>query len=150
MREQHFFFVPDAAAKTELPEDEAKHALRVLRVHAGDEFPDNLVVFRLKRMHRADRHDEREAFRRFRFGRDVDVEARHERGVVNLFMVRDGVRTLRESRDLDALQRDVKSLGARGTLERKFDVDAATRLDRERVDRDRHCSDGALNSASGP
>ena len=36
MREQHFFFVPDAAAKTELPEDEAKHALRVLRVHAGD------------------------------------------------------------------------------------------------------------------
>lgn len=36
MKELHFFFVPDAAKAAELPEDEAKHALRVLRVKAGD------------------------------------------------------------------------------------------------------------------
>lgn len=37
MKETHFFFVPDAKDYTELPEDEAKHATRVLRLTAGDE-----------------------------------------------------------------------------------------------------------------
>ncbi|MGI6224014.1 MAG: 16S rRNA (uracil(1498)-N(3))-methyltransferase [Prevotella sp.] len=36
MKEQHYFFVPDADKAQELPDDEAKHALRVLRVKAGD------------------------------------------------------------------------------------------------------------------
>jgi len=37
MKELRFFYVPDAANKQELPEDEAMHALRVLRLHSGDE-----------------------------------------------------------------------------------------------------------------
>lgn len=37
MREVRFFFVPDAARQSELPADEAMHALRVLRLKAGDE-----------------------------------------------------------------------------------------------------------------
>ena len=37
MKETRFFFVPDAAERTELPEDEAKHATRVLRLTVGDE-----------------------------------------------------------------------------------------------------------------
>ena len=37
MKETRFFFVPDAANRTELPEDEAKHATRVLRLTEGDE-----------------------------------------------------------------------------------------------------------------
>ena len=37
MKETRFFFVPDAAERTELPEDEAKHATRVLRLNVGDE-----------------------------------------------------------------------------------------------------------------
>ena len=36
MKERHYFFVPNAADAQELPPDEAKHALRVLRVKAGD------------------------------------------------------------------------------------------------------------------
>ncbi len=36
MKEEHFFFVPDAANSLELPEEEAKHAVRVLRLSAGD------------------------------------------------------------------------------------------------------------------
>lgn len=36
MKERHYFFVPNAADAQELPADEAKHALRVLRVKAGD------------------------------------------------------------------------------------------------------------------
>ena len=37
MKEVRFFFVPDAQTATELPSDEAMHALRVLRLKAGDE-----------------------------------------------------------------------------------------------------------------
>ena len=37
MKEVRFFYVPDAANCTELPEEEATHALRVLRLKTGDE-----------------------------------------------------------------------------------------------------------------
>lgn len=37
MKEVRFFYVPDAANVDELPTDEAMHALRVLRLKAGDE-----------------------------------------------------------------------------------------------------------------
>ncbi|MDO4171818.1 MAG: 16S rRNA (uracil(1498)-N(3))-methyltransferase [Prevotellaceae bacterium] len=36
MKEERFFYVPDAACKKELPQDEAIHATRVLRLHEGD------------------------------------------------------------------------------------------------------------------
>ena len=37
MKETRFFYVPDALHECELPADEAKHALRVLRLGVGDE-----------------------------------------------------------------------------------------------------------------
>jgi len=37
MKEARFFYVPDAAVATELPMEEALHALRVLRLKSGDE-----------------------------------------------------------------------------------------------------------------
>lgn len=37
MKEIRFFYAPDAATSTELPEEEAQHALRVLRLGCGDE-----------------------------------------------------------------------------------------------------------------
>ena len=37
MKEARYFVVPDAAHQTELPADEAMHALRVLRLKGGDE-----------------------------------------------------------------------------------------------------------------
>lgn len=37
MKETRFFYVPQAASCDELPEEEAKHAVRVLRLQAGDE-----------------------------------------------------------------------------------------------------------------
>lgn len=37
MKEARYFFVPDAATQTELPTDEAMHAMRVLRLKGGDE-----------------------------------------------------------------------------------------------------------------
>ena len=37
MKEARYFFVPDAENQTELPTDEAMHALRVLRLQSGDE-----------------------------------------------------------------------------------------------------------------
>lgn len=37
MKEVRYFYCPDAATRTELPEEEAKHALRVLRLTTGDE-----------------------------------------------------------------------------------------------------------------
>ena len=37
MKEARYFYVPDAANQTELPQDEAFHALRVLRLKEGDE-----------------------------------------------------------------------------------------------------------------
>lgn len=37
MKETRYFYVPDAATGHELPEEEAQHALRVLRLQAGDE-----------------------------------------------------------------------------------------------------------------
>jgi len=37
MKEVRFFYVPDALNQTELPNDEATHALRVLRLKSGDE-----------------------------------------------------------------------------------------------------------------
>ena len=37
MKEVRFFYAPDAASSTELPQEEAMHALRVLRLKSGDE-----------------------------------------------------------------------------------------------------------------
>ena len=37
MKETRYFYVPDAALQTELPAEEAMHALRVLRLKSGDE-----------------------------------------------------------------------------------------------------------------
>lgn len=37
MKESRYFYVPDATSQTELPIEEAMHALRVLRLKAGDE-----------------------------------------------------------------------------------------------------------------
>lgn len=37
MKEVRYFYAPDAATATELPHDEATHAVRVLRLQAGDE-----------------------------------------------------------------------------------------------------------------
>lgn len=37
MKETRFFYVPGASASTELPQDEAAHALKVLRLKPGDE-----------------------------------------------------------------------------------------------------------------
>lgn len=37
MKEIRFFYAPDAATNTELPDEEAKHATRVLRLKGGDE-----------------------------------------------------------------------------------------------------------------
>ena len=37
MKETRFFYAPDAASSSELPADEANHALKVLRLKAGDE-----------------------------------------------------------------------------------------------------------------
>ncbi len=37
MKEVHFFYAPEAATATELPETEALHAVRVLRMKEGDE-----------------------------------------------------------------------------------------------------------------
>ena len=38
MTETRFFFVPDARSRVELPQDEANHATRVLRLAEGDDF----------------------------------------------------------------------------------------------------------------
>lgn len=37
MKETRFFYVPHAAEETEMPQEEALHALRVLRIKSGDE-----------------------------------------------------------------------------------------------------------------
>ena len=37
MKEAHYFYVPDAEQLSELPADEAAHAVRVLRLQSGDE-----------------------------------------------------------------------------------------------------------------
>lgn len=37
MKEARYFYVPDAYCQSELPEDEAQHAIRVLRLSEGDE-----------------------------------------------------------------------------------------------------------------
>lgn len=37
MKEIRYFYVPDAAHASELPDDEAVHAVRVLRMTVGDE-----------------------------------------------------------------------------------------------------------------
>ena len=37
MKESRYFYVPDAENQTELPVDEAMHAMRVLRLKSGDE-----------------------------------------------------------------------------------------------------------------
>lgn len=36
MKEERFFYVPDAKSNSELPQEEAVHAIRVLRLHEGD------------------------------------------------------------------------------------------------------------------
>lgn len=47
MKEERFFYVPNAANELELPDEEAKHAIRVLRLHEGDEIylQDGLGTF---------------------------------------------------------------------------------------------------------
>ena len=37
MKEIRFFYVPDAAEANQLPEEEAQHCIRVLRLQIGDE-----------------------------------------------------------------------------------------------------------------
>ena len=37
MKEARYFYVPDAPMRNELPDEEAQHAIRVLRLSAGDE-----------------------------------------------------------------------------------------------------------------
>ena len=37
MKEARYFYVPNAAVETELPAEEAVHAIRVLRLKEGDE-----------------------------------------------------------------------------------------------------------------
>lgn len=37
MKEARYFYVPSAVAQSSLTDDEAKHAMRVLRMHSGDE-----------------------------------------------------------------------------------------------------------------
>ena len=37
MKEERYFYVPDASHQKELPKEEAQHALRVLRMQVGDE-----------------------------------------------------------------------------------------------------------------
>ncbi len=37
MKEERFFYVPDAESSTELPEEEARHAVKVLRLGMGDD-----------------------------------------------------------------------------------------------------------------
>ena len=37
MKEVRFFYVPNASSVNELPEEEAQHAVRVLRMEMGDE-----------------------------------------------------------------------------------------------------------------
>ena len=37
MKEEHYFYTPDVATSTDLPDEEAVHAVRVLRLHEGDE-----------------------------------------------------------------------------------------------------------------
>ncbi len=37
MKEERYFYVPDAATSTELPDEEAVHAVRVLRLQGGDD-----------------------------------------------------------------------------------------------------------------
>ena len=44
MKEVRFFYVPDAATQQELPEEEAQHAVRVLRMESGDEMSTVMAV----------------------------------------------------------------------------------------------------------
>ena len=37
MKETHYFYVPEADVQTELPQEEATHAIRVLRLKPGEE-----------------------------------------------------------------------------------------------------------------
>ena len=37
MKETRYFYVPNATSRQDLPDEEAVHALRVLRLGAGDE-----------------------------------------------------------------------------------------------------------------
>lgn len=37
MKEERYFYVPDASHQNELPKEEAQHALKVLRMQVGDE-----------------------------------------------------------------------------------------------------------------
>ena len=37
MKEVRFFYVPNASSVCELPDEEAQHAVRVLRMEMGDE-----------------------------------------------------------------------------------------------------------------
>ena len=37
MKEERYFYVPDVATRQTLPDEEAVHAVRVLRLTAGDE-----------------------------------------------------------------------------------------------------------------
>ena len=43
MKETRYFYVPDAGLSSELPADEATHAIRVLRLKEGDEIEVKLI-----------------------------------------------------------------------------------------------------------
>ena len=44
MKETRYFYVPDAATAHELPADEASHAVKVLRLVAGDEHWPRIIT----------------------------------------------------------------------------------------------------------
>ena len=48
MKEMRFFYVPDVKTTDELPEEEAMHALRVLRLKSGDEMMLTEISTRLR------------------------------------------------------------------------------------------------------
>ena len=43
MKEERYFYVPDAANSSELPEQEAQHAIRVLRLVEGDDMTEPIA-----------------------------------------------------------------------------------------------------------
>ena len=47
MKETRFFYCPDAAQSHCLPDEEAQHAVRVLRLKEGDEIAERLPGFEL-------------------------------------------------------------------------------------------------------
>ena len=59
MKETRFFYVPNINETTSLPEEEAKHAVRVLRMKAGDEMMimDGMGTYYRAEITRASSHE---------------------------------------------------------------------------------------------